>query len=106
MKRFAVLATLILLQISFFVSGVATAEQQVQCYPKALFAESAKEGHGELPFWIADDIIQDIEYRMYVNPITKTFTLTVILPGRKDQECVVFAGKDFRSPHNKSGTES
>ena len=106
MKRFAVLATLILLQISFFVSGVATAEQQVQCYPEAIFAEAAKDSHGEIPFWIADDIIQDIEYRMYVNPITKTFTLTVILPGRKDQECVVFAGKNFRSPYNKSGDES
>tara|TARA_R100001377_G_scaffold19912_1_gene10467 strand:- start:29 stop:349 length:321 start_codon:yes stop_codon:yes gene_type:complete len=105
-KRFAVLALLVLLQISFFVSGAATAKQQIQCYPEAIFAEAAKDSHGEIPFWIANDIIEDIEYRMYVNPSNKTFTLTVVFPGRKDQECVVFAGKDFRSPYNKSGTES
>tara|TARA_R100001377_G_scaffold78516_1_gene56288 strand:+ start:335 stop:655 length:321 start_codon:yes stop_codon:yes gene_type:complete len=105
-KRFIVLASLISLQTFFFVSGAAKAEEQITCYSKEIFAEAAKTSHGEIPFWKGDDLSKKIEYRMYVNPVVRTFTITAIFWNAPDKECIISVGKNFRAPGQEKGTDS
>lgn len=106
MKPFAVLAVLIALQTLFFVSGTAKAKEQIICYPETVFADAAKTSHGEIPFWTGKDLSEKVEYRMYVNPVVRTFTITAVFSHAPDKECIISVGKNFRAPGQKKGIDS
>ena len=84
----AVLALLVAAAPSYAQTGVV-------CIPIGSFAPLA-EKHGEYPAFSFRDSQYKVTFTMYINPLTKTYTLTGISDINPNSECISSVGTDFK----------
>ena len=76
------------------------------CLPIGAFAPQA-EKHGEYPAFVFKDVLYGILFTMYINPKTRSYTLTGISDANPEVECLSSVGLGFSPVVNKvKGTES
>ena len=76
------------------------------CLPAGDFASEAEQ-HGEYPAFMFKDIIYGMLFTMYINPKTRSYTLTGISDANPEVECLSSVGLGFSPVVNKvKGTES
>ena len=76
------------------------------CLPIGAFAPQA-EKHGEYPAFVFKDVLYGILFTMYINPKTRSYTLTGVSDVNPEVECLSSIGLGFSPVVNKlKGTES
>jgi hypothetical protein len=98
----------ILTVLAFLVFSTASYAQTSStiCLPIGTFAPQA-ERHGEYPAFMFKDIVYGILFTMYINPKTRSYTLTGVSDANPEVECLSSVGLDFNPVVNKpKGTES
>jgi hypothetical protein len=98
----------ILTVLAFLVSSTTSYAQapSTACLPVGAFASEAEQ-HGEYPAFMFKDIIYGILFTMYINPKTRSYTLTGISDANPEVECLSSVGLGFSPVVNKvKGTES
>ena len=71
------------------------AQTGMVCIPVGSFAPLA-EKHGEYPAFSFRDSQYKVSFTLYINPLTKTYTLTGISDINPNSECISSVGTDFK----------
>ena len=76
------------------------------CLPIGAFAPQA-EKHGEYPAFVFKDVLYGMLFTMYINPKTRSYTLTGVSDANPEVECLSSIGLGFSPVVNiPIGTES
>ena len=76
------------------------------CLPIGAFAPQA-EKHGEYPAFVFKDVLYGMLFTMYINPKSRSYTLTGVSDANPEVECLSSIGLGFSPIVNKpKGTES
>lgn len=68
---------------------------------------TASRKHGEYPAFVFKDVLYGILFTMYINPKTRSYTLTGVSDANPEVECLSSIGLGFSPIVNKpKGTES
>ena len=98
----------ILTVLAFLVFSTASYAQAPPtiCLPTGAFLLQA-EKHGEYPAFVFKDVLYGILFTMYINPKTRSYTLTGVSDANPEVECLSSVGLGFSPVVNKpKGTES
>ena len=87
-------------------SAKAQSASEISCFDKLTFSSLLQAKHGEMKLWTGAEHTTGSHIRMYMNPVSKTFTISTVPYDSTHLECVLLAGENFKVPLVIQGEDS
>ena len=106
MKRMFLIMGIVAMSAMYAPSAKAQSASEISCFDKLTFSSLLQAKHGEMQLWTGAEHTTGSHIRMYMNPVSKTFTISTVPYDSTHLECVLLAGENFKVPVVIQGEES
>jgi hypothetical protein len=106
MKRMFLIMGIVAMSAMYAPSAKAQSASEISCFDTLTFPSLLQNRYGEMQMWTGTEFTTGSHIRMYMNPVSKTFTISTVPYDSTHLECVLLAGENFKVPVVIQGEDS